>query len=503
MNVSLCGKLDAITSEIFFTDEPTDDLTDSLIEIVIKAFARLNKEDNKNIREKLLNLQYTLTLNSRFGESIKWTSIAKSINAFFCINRYLFTPEIELQSKINKHFIEIKSDFYLDSDLQKEQWITVVEEVSAALNEICFPGITSKEIEKFKNKILEKKMLKIEKGQFSVKCMQDIMKKNFAIGHLSITRGLFDPSKIYEKLGKELLKHSEKTEWELNSRENGDCSALLINPQVTSSEKIEEYKKQLNKISIKLIERQNKIIPIIKIPSFIDTDGNFAKELHAVKATIGRNYESIILDLTQNEGGHIFMLNYFLSLFLGNNDPDICPINNLNKINVVKQNLSHVQLEQVLKKFLLPPFYEYMIFINSPVEIKKDAMENITFKKMIVLIDEATFSAGEYAAACLKNTLGSRVCVLGMPGRGSFEHGGGKHLKLSHNFVLCLPGEDSIFFSKKFQKLLTGQRLLPDIVHENKETIINKALEILHQEISWPETPSYEFMLEKKNFKKD
>ena len=127
----------------------------------------------------------------------------------------------------------------------------------------------------------------------------------------------------------------------------------------------------------------------------------------------------------------------------------------------------------------------------------KNKSEDITFKKMIILVNEKTFSSGEIAAATLKNTLGKKVCILGTPCSGSLEEGNNSPIPLPHDFKLHLSAENLIFYSKKFAKLLTGCRLLPDIRHEDMSTIKEKAVDILYNSVNYnsidfPEKPSYE-----------
>jgi len=111
---------------------------------------------------------------------------------------------------------------------------------------------------------------------------------------------------------------------------------------------------------------------------------------------------------------------------------------------------------------------------------------------MVILVDEKTVSTAEIVAATLKNTLGSKVCILGKPCSGSFEASDESPVILLSSFKLFLPKSRSILYSKKLRKLLTGCRLLPDIRHENMDTIMDKALCILHDPISFSEDPSYE-----------
>ena len=95
-----------------------------------------------------------------------------------------------------------------------------------------------------------------------------------------------------------------------------------------------------------------------------------------------------MLDLRGNNGGDLGLTYHFLSLFLGNNDPDIYPLPVPNN-----QKLSYEDLNNKLKSTTLPPFYQCTLF--DSVTLTKNSSEDITFKKMVVLVDGKTFSSGE------------------------------------------------------------------------------------------------------------
>jgi hypothetical protein len=219
-------------------------------------------------------------------------------------------------------------------------------------------------------------------------------------------------------------------------------------------------------------------------------------DTHMIFQTIGRKYDNIILDLRGNTGGSARFAYYFLSFLLGDNDPDM-RIGNLmfsTDSEDSEQFLTdyHQEVEDLVNNRPYQSFYEHATFGDPDIPFQKNTKDNITFEKMIVLVDEHTISAGEIVAATLKNTLGSKICILGKPCVGSFE-AAGEEVLLPHDFTLDLPDSYMVFYSPKYKKLLTGHRLLPDITHENMDTIMDKALELLHDHtITYPSEPSYE-----------
>lgn len=365
----------------------------------------------------------------------------------------------------------------VENDLSNNQWVEIVNNITARLQNLYHPNITFESIEQFRKDVLNQ-------NTRSIKKLKDALKNNFGIGHIAIMRDKVDNY----QLTKALPRGSKNTQcyrrYNSNTQER---IGYLYDPNQTNLENIKNYLDAKNKISLKIIPADNGInVPIIAVPSFNASNLNILlSQLTKMADIIQRKYDYLILDLRGNNGGDIGIAYYFLSLFLGNNDPDVYPITLNNN-----QKLSYENLNKYLSTKTLPPFYQYAAF--DSVNVTKNTTESITFKKMVVLVDEYTFSSGEIVAATLKNTLGEKVCILGKPCSGSLEDRNDFPIQLPYDFKLYLSGENMVFYSKKLKKLLTGCRLLPDIEYDDMSTIKEKALDILFNETPCSANGSYE-----------
>lgn len=378
--------------------------TEKVMKIVLKAIEEINEAYNDPLWGCLRKLRQKIK-NDPEIQTEDWKSIKKTITVY---HKILTSNSDDLQPKISEHFVKINlSD--IESDLQEADWLEVVNEIEYVLKWLYHPGITNKTIEEFKQDMFAK-------DGFSLKNLKNSIKTNFAVGHLGIGRAAFYKDLLFDKIN-----HPDKNRAQINLQGyKGRMCAYLYNDKFISYEDIKKFEQTLKKISLKFLKTENGNAPIIKIPSFSFREDSFVEEINAITQIIGRNYQHIIIDLRGNGGGDLIVMYYFLSLFLGNNDPDIYEI----KIDAefCKDNqITPSELEQNISNIQLKSIYECH-FNHKSIMPKKDEFENLTFEKMIVLIDDATFSGGEIAAAVLKNTLGSKVCILGKPGRGSFEN---------------------------------------------------------------------------------
>lgn len=465
---------------------------EDIIKVVLKTIEEINHSYNETLLVSLKKLVY-LSNDASDSQAEKWRDITRPIVACFSLPHCfsLLNGEDSLQPKIDDHFEKIKLAG-IENDLLETDWVESVNNIASALQSVYHPGITSEAIEQFKKDMFAK-------DGFSLINLQNSIKANFAVGHLGITRTQLDIDLIGNLIE---TKYPNNTEAEINVEGyDGQMFAYLYNPSAISYRHIKLFKNTYNKTSLKFLKTEKGNIPIVKIPSFSFRKGSFVEEIKSVTKIIGKNYKHIIVDLRGNRGGNMSAMYYFLSLFLGNNDPDVYPISIDAKFYKELQ-CPAVKLEQAINDIPISPFYEFVTFDHKLVKIKKKVSENLLFEKMIVLVNDKTFSGGEIAAATLKNTFGSKVCILGKPGRGSFEQAGGQ-LTIPNKFLLNLPHEGIVFYSKKLHKLLTGQRLLPDILHENKETIVDTALDIFTGAMSWSDVPSYEPMTKNRNDKND
>lgn len=358
----------------------------------------------------------------------------------------------------------ITTDFtYIENDLNKNQWIEVINNVMAKLQNLYHPNINAQSLQQFKKSMLNQ-------NEYSIAYLNDAIKNSFGVGHVYLTR-----DKIYNI-------HDVPANYRNHIRCNILKALYHYDATQTNGQAVIDAKR---KVSLKIFKSDKGDVPIITIPSFNVKSDTLINSLTKMTNILSRNYDYIMLDLRNNTGGDIGLEYYFLSLFLGNNDPDIYPVNLAHD-----QKLSYENLNKQLSTKKLPPFYQYATSFSVPV--KKDTAETITFKKMVVLVNENTFSGGEIVAATLKNTLGSKVCILGTPCAGSFEDGNNLPINLPYDFKLHVSGGNMAFYSKKLAKLLTGCRLLPDITYDDMNTIKEKALDILYNGTPCSEYPSYE-----------
>lgn len=389
-----------------------------------------------------------------------------------------FTMETQQVSKPDFVRVELKER---EDDLSDNDWTETVNNIASKLQDIYLPDINTQSIEQFKKDMFAP-------NGFSLSNLRKALEKNFGMGHLGIIRTKLDGIDEAISQGKQhpILKNAKNITSIITA--SRDPHAYLFDSSQVTSTDIDNYLNSLKKMTIQLLKSKKGEVPLITIPTF-QKEIVTLNDIKSMTQKIGRKYDYLILDLRGNSGGSLPRMFHFLSLLVGNNDPDILAITASGKIPNPKNN--HLELENELNNATLLPFYE----VPSPgyeIPLKKNITEDITFKKMIILVNEKTVSAGEMTAATLKSTLGSKVCILGKPCAGSFEHDSLKITMLPHDFVLFLPLSGEIFYSPKYRKLLTGYRLLPDIRYDDMDTIIDKALQIIDMPKPCPEEPSYE-----------
>ena len=393
-------------------------------------------------------------------------------------NNYSPTKQLPSAQKVDTPFITIELSS-VEDDLSNNQWAEVINDIASNLQNLYHPNINAQSIQQFKNNMLTR-------NEFSIANIKEALKNSFGSGHVCVTRAKTDPRSMAKFISRD-SKHTAKYLC-LNGSDRQRV-AHYYNPSETSKKDLENYLDDRQKITLQVFKSENGNVPIITVPSFEYYNAEiFKNKLAQVTTVLSSNYDYIMLDLRGNNGGDLGLTYHFLSLFLGNNDPDIYPLPVPNN-----QKLSYENLNNKLKGTTLPPFYQCTLF--DSVTLTKNS--DITFKKMVVLVDGKTFSSGEIVAATLKNTLGKKVCILGQPCVGSFEQENKTPMNLPHDFKLYLSGENTIFYSKKLATLLTGCRLLPDIRHEDMSTIKEKAVDILYNSVNYnsidfPEKPSYE-----------
>jgi hypothetical protein len=387
-----------------------------------------------------------------------------------------------LQSNTDNDSSDIKDHFIIiplhdvENDLTENNWVEIINAIILKLQGIYHPDIHAGSINHFKKSMA---------NEYSFVHLKQSLKDSFGIGHLGIARDKID----LEQIRKIRIEHSQKRSLKTLIYYIGPRIGYLYDHSRVAIQDIYDYENKFKRISVTVQKSDNGDVPIVAVPSFDVACNDISiilEDISTMTLILGRKYNHIIVNLLENNGGDVQIMYYFISFLLGNNDPDIYTIF-LNDTFGKHSHISYEQLETMINNTKLKPFYEY---VRSA---KKNISEDITFKKMIVLVNGNTFSGGEIAAAALKSTLGSKVCILGEPCVGSFEISNDAVVSLPYDFKLFLPQNTTkVFYSRKLCKLLTGCRLLPDIVHENMSTIVDKALSLLHDSSSFPENPSFE-----------